>query len=420
MRLLLIHDADEMRSHIAQQLSTSVGNVELTFWDPSRHGMPANDYCMTFDVIMLDERPGDGDGIECLAKWQRSGLNFPPRLLLCGNLSEETVRAARLAGAIGCLPKSGLTPALIASAIRDAMKRSPAQISAGGSSPVSAADASEGSSTHDQRSGRSAATLQIPGYRILGRIGSGGMARVYLAQRESDGLDVVIKVLDPRLHQDEVFRQRFTQEYAILRRLAHHNIVAIFDQALNERQGYIVMEHFPAGDLAGRIGERGLSTDIALLFLAQIARGLDVVHRAGVVHRDLKPQNILFRDDLQLAIADFGLARNLATNTRITQRGSIFATPLYMSPEQCLRADHDQRGDLYSLGAVFFEMLTGRPPYVADNAADLAFQHVHGTLPRLPSELAELQPLVSRLLAKKPEQRPGSAAELLSAIGHSR
>ena len=420
MRLLLIHDADEMRSHIAQQLNAGGGNIELTFWDPSRHGNPANDYCMAFDVIMLDERPGDGDGIELLTKWQRTGLNFPPRLFLYGNNSAETARSARLAGAAGCLLKSGLSPALIASAIRDALKRSPAKMSPGGGSPVSAADASDGSSTQDHPSGRTAATLQIQGYRILRRIGSGGMSRVYLAQRDSDGLDVVIKVLDPRLHQDEVFRQRFTQEYAILRRLAHHNIVAIFDEALNERQGYIVMEYFPAGDLAGRIGERGLSTDIALLFLAQIARGLDAVHRAGVVHRDLKPQNILFRDDLQLAIADFGLARNLATNTRITQRGSIFATPLYMSPEQCLRADHDQRGDLYSLGVIFFEMLTGRPPYVADNAADLAFQHVHGTLPRLPIELAELQPLLGRLLAKKPEHRPGSAAELLSAIGHSR
>ncbi|MFM9881437.1 MAG: protein kinase domain-containing protein [Burkholderiales bacterium] len=420
MRLLLIHDADEMRSHIAQQLSAGLGNCELTFWDPSRHGIPANDYCMAFDVIMLDEHPGDGNGIALLAKWQRAGLNFPPRVLLYGGTSEDTARAARLAGASVCLLKSGLTPALIASTIRDAMKRASPPINAAGSLPLSAVDTSDGSTTQDQWSGRTAATLHIPGYRILRRIGSGGMARVYLAQRESDGLDVVIKVLDPRLHQDEVFRQRFTQEYAILRRLTHHNIVAIFDQALNERLGYIVMEHFPAGDLAGRIGERGLSTDIALLFLAQIARGLDAVHRAGVVHRDLKPQNILFRDDLQLAIADFGLARNLVANTRITQRGTIFATPLYMSPEQCLHADHDQRGDLYSLGAVFFEMLTGRPPYVADNAADLVFQHVHGTLPRLPSELAELQPLLSRLLAKKPEQRPGSAAELLSAIGHSR
>ena len=343
---------------------------------------------------------------------------FHPTLLLCATVTDTSTAAARRFGAAGCLLKAQLSPAGIASAIRDTTK------SAGGTDRIDASSVATnettGERTQDPLKGAANTTVRISGYRMVREIGAGAMARVYQARRESDGQDVVIKLLDPRLHQDQAFRQRFTKDYAMLRRIAHNHVVAIFDQALNERYGYIIMEYFPAGNLLARIGEQGLSSDAALLFLAQIARGLDAVHGAGLVHRDLKPQNILFRNDLQLAIADCGLIHDAAGNAGVTQRSTPFAKPLYMSPEQCVGAPHDQRGDLYSLGILFFQMLTGRPPYIADDTADLAFQHVHGTLPRLPAKLAAFQPLLNRLLAKKPEHRPASAALLLAEIGQAK
>ncbi|MSQ19836.1 MAG: serine/threonine protein kinase [Betaproteobacteria bacterium] len=259
-----------------------------------------------------------------------------------------------------------------------------------------------------------AASRLIPGYRVLRQVGSAGT--LYLAQRETDGLAVVIKMPEPALLQDAAFCRRFIEECRTLRRVAHDNIVIVHDEALSERQGYLIMEHCASGDLTTRIGASGLSPDLAMLFLAQIARGLAAAHGAGVIHRNLKPQNILLRNPLHLALADFGPTRTFASDAAIAPHGSAIATPLYMSPEQCIGAEHDVRGDLYSLGAVFFHMLTGRPPYTADNAGDLAFQHVHGPVPRLPARLADHQPLVNRLLAKRPEHRPRSAAALLTEI----
>jgi serine/threonine-protein kinase PpkA len=136
------------------------------------------------------------------------------------------------------------------------------------------------------------------------------------------------------------------------------------------------------------------------------------------VHRDLKPQNIMFRANHRLAILDFGLARELDATTTLTQKGMVMATPLYMSPEQCLGQPHDARGDLYSTGVILYEMLTGKPPYAGENASALAYQHVHGQIPRLPRRLVGYQPILDRLLAKRPDARFQSARELFNFIAH--
>jgi eukaryotic-like serine/threonine-protein kinase len=409
MRLLLIHDADEMRSHIAQQIVAGIPDIELTFWDPSRQDMPQADYCKAFDVVMLDEHPGDDEGIDYLTAWQRRGDGMPPTLFLVGADSMARTEAVRIAGAASCVVKLAISPASVASTLRSvAQQRRPLHTTAGHTTAGDTVPDSKQATTN------AAAPLRIAGYQILRRIGSGD--RVYLARRESDGLAVVIKTLAPACHQDLVFRQRCIEEYRILRRVTNDHVALIYDAALNERQGYIVMEYYPAGDLTARIGKTGLAPDVAMLYLAQIARGLEAAHGAGVIHRNLKPQNILLRNDMQVALADFGLTPAFVDHTAVISGESAEASPVYMSPEQCAGAQHDVRGDLYSLGTVFFHMLTGRPPYGADNAGDLAFQHLHGALPRLPAALSAYQPLIDRLLAKRPEHRPRSATALLAAI----
>jgi serine/threonine protein kinase len=259
--------------------------------------------------------------------------------------------------------------------------------------------------------------LDVPGYRVLRKIGEGGMSRVYLAERESDGLQLVLKMLDPNLARDPQSQARFVREYKIIERIQNEHVVMIFDQGFTSPDPWLAMEYFPGGDLWERI-RKGISSMGSLKILVQIAEALDAVHSAGVVHRDLKPQNIMFRANHRLALLDFGLARELDATATLTQKGMVMATPLYMSPEQCLGQTHDARGDLYAAGVILYEMLTGKHLYEGDNASALAYQHVHGEIPKLPKRLAGYQPILARLIAKRPDDRFQSARELFNHIVH--
>jgi len=255
----------------------------------------------------------------------------------------------------------------------------------------------------------------VAGYNVVHPIGQGGQAMVYLAEREHDGLRVALKVLDKRLRADPVFRERFVREYKLLSSLNNEHVARIYDQGFAGDQAYIAMEFLPSGTLASRIHE-GLSTRAALRLTLQIARALDTIHTAGIVHRDLKPSNILFRADGRPVIVDFGLAKDLGVNSTLTIAGKLLATPRYMSPEQCMGKPVDQRSDLYSLGVVVYEMLAGKKIYDAANPAELVRLHVNTPAPRLRDEIAMHQPLLDRLLAKAPEDRFQSAAEVCNAV----
>jgi serine/threonine protein kinase len=258
-------------------------------------------------------------------------------------------------------------------------------------------------------------TELVAGYNVVHPIGQGGQAMVYLAEREHDGLRVALKVLDKRLRADPIFRERFVREYKLLSSLNNEHVARIYDQGFAGDQAYIAMEFLPSGTLASRIHE-GLSTRAALRLTLQIARALDAIHTAGIVHRDLKPSNILFRADGRPVIVDFGLAKDMGVNSTLTIAGKLLATPRYMSPEQCMGKPVDQRSDLYSLGVVVYEMLAGKKIYDAANPAELVRLHVNTPAPRLADELAVHQPLLDRLLAKAPEDRFQSAAEVCNAV----
>ena len=243
----------------------------------------------------------------------------------------------------------------------------------------------------------------MPGYTILRMIGRGGMGQVYLAEREHDRMQLVLKTLDPALRGDRVFRERFVREFKLVSSIENEYVARIFDQGFAGDHPYIAMEYLPGGTLADRIRE-GFTSLAALRLAAQLA------------HRDLKPQNILFRANGRPAIVDFGLARSEDVNSSLTEVGEVLATPRYMSPEQCQGLPADARSDLYSLGVIFYEMLTGRRLWADENAAGLVTQHVHGPLPLLPSRLSGYQPILDRLLAKRPEERFASARELFATI----
>ena len=259
------------------------------------------------------------------------------------------------------------------------------------------------------------ATELVPGYTVVSMIGQGGQAKVYLAERSHDGLRVALKVLDRQLRQNPVFLERFVREYKLIASLEFEHVARIYDQGFSGDYPYIAMEFLPAGTLAARIHE-GLSSRLALRIASQIARALDAIHGRGIVHRDLKPANILFRADGRPVIVDFGLAKDLTSLSNLTLTGQVLATPRYMSPEQCRGDPVDARSDLYSLGAVFYEMLTGRKIFESENPARLAALHMSGPIPKLPQRLAGYQPILERLLAKRPEDRFQSARELFALI----
>lgn len=256
--------------------------------------------------------------------------------------------------------------------------------------------------------------IAISGYRLERPIGRGGMSTVYLALQESVQREVALKVLSASLSGEEEFSHRFLHEARIAAGLKHPNIVHIYDVAEAGGFHYIAMEYLSGGALLNR-RRRQLPHQAALQVLKQIGSALSYSHKRGVVHRDIKPDNILFREDGQAVLTDFGIARAIDSH-RMTRTGSIVGTPHYMSPEQARGAKLDGRSDLYSLGIVLHEMLTGHVPFVADDPIAVGILHLSAPLPQLPAGHADFQSILDRLLAKDPLQRFQSGEELLEAM----
>jgi hypothetical protein len=261
-------------------------------------------------------------------------------------------------------------------------------------------------------------SLTIRGHRCVRQVGSGGMCKIYLAESERAGAMVVLKVFSqvPDVSERFVGFDRFIQEYEIVAGLNHPNIVRIYDLGIADDHAYIAMEHFPAGDLRARM-KTPLPPRTAVHFLGQIASALEAIHAVGVLHRDLKPANVMLRADGTLCLIDFGLAKANEMDVELTGSREIFGTPYYMSPEQGHAELIDARSDLYSLGVVFYEMLTGRKPYTGSTAMEVIYKHKRAELPAVEAQYAPYEPLLRRLLAKEPADRFQSAGELMSAVG---
>ena len=258
---------------------------------------------------------------------------------------------------------------------------------------------------------------EVKGYRPLRRLHSGELSVVYLAER-MDGERAVLKLLkqisDEGEERERIFN-RFVQEYELIAQIKHPGVVAISELGVADDHAFIAMEYLAAGSLAERL--RASVTPLeAIEYVRQIAQALKVIHGAGILHRDLKPANVMLRSDGSLALIDFGLAKTLRLEAAITGSARIFGTPYYMSPEQGYGDNLDPRADIYSLGVMFVEMLTGAPPYVGGSPFGVIYQHQQAPRPQLPGNLETFQSLVDGMMAADPADRFGDSEQLLQAL----
>ena len=245
------------------------------------------------------------------------------------------------------------------------------------------------------------------------------MARVYLGVQKKFGRLVALKVMSADYSKDPNFRKRFVRESRINAQLSHPNIVQVYDVGLHENYLYLVMEYLRGGDLNDKL-KTGLHIQDLIRVVRNISRALDFAHDKGYIHRDIKPENILFREDGSAVLTDFGIAKVVDSGANLTRHGTVVGTPQYMSPEQAAGRKLDGRSDIYSLGVVFYRMLTGDVPFKADSAVAIGIKHLQDPVPKLPTHLKTFQPIVDRFLHKDVEQRFQSGEEINESLDEVR
>jgi DNA-binding response OmpR family regulator len=402
VRLLIIDDDEDLRGLIAHYLKQEWPQADIELFDPLDRDMPDASFPLgSYDVVILDYMLGRGDGLQWLAHFKRRA-DCPKILFLTGAGNEIIAVRAMKAGADDYQRKQELTRERLIRAIRDLC-----------------ADAVEKTLSPELAARMEGHTLgariRIPGIKVLHLIGEGGTSRVYLASRERDDEPLVVKILRSEVTADGRALARFMEEYALVERIQSRHVARIYDHGTSDGHAYLVMEFFEGGDLNKRLGGKALAPPESLRLFRELMLALGDIHEKGILHRDLKPQNLMFRDDGSLAIVDFGIAKHIDA-ADMTGHGEILGTPRYMSPEQVQGKALDLRTDIYSAGVLLFQMLTGRHLFEGDSAVEVALQHLNTPPPALPEELSSYQRLLDKLLEKDRDARFRNADEVLGFL----
>ncbi|MCH8080454.1 MAG: protein kinase [Proteobacteria bacterium] len=414
MKILIIDDSKDFRELARLFLIKELENAEPIEYEVEELGKPSDDFVWSdYDVLLLDYNLGGGEnGFDWLKEFGQK-IGFPPTIILTAEGDEYIAVKAIKLGAVDYINKVDVTPKRLAKAIREALEQTPQIIAQQEKDIINATHIVE--KIHRQEKKSLADTGLDIGYKFVRKIGQGAMSEVYLAERIGDNQSLVLKVLNIKNSPEQATIERFVLEAKLISDLDSPFVVKIFDHGLTDDYAFIAMEFFSRGDLKQRM-ELDIPPELAATYVVHIAYGLNEIHKVGVIHRDLKLANVMFRGDDSLALADFGISKKINSGDDLTTLGQIIGTPHYMSPEQGEGLVVDIRTDLYSAGVMLFELLMKEKPFKATTPAALIYQHVHEDVPRLPEDLSRFQGIIDKLMAKNPVDRYQSASELISVL----
>lgn len=396
IKVMIIDGHADFRSLLMHHLMTHWPDAIISDFDPRSAGHLPDEFSGAGnDLVLLGDDQGDRDALDTLKRFTGT-TGFPP-VIFFGSSNQGRAAAIR-DGADAFFERDDFRHDALIVRVGDILRTQ-----------------QRSASTNSLFVGDLATGIHplIKGYRFIRKLAVSEHSAVYLAEKESAGIKVVLKVLRqlPDLSDGIGAFDRFLQEYEMIAGLDHPNIVRIYDLGVGDDHAHIAMEYLSGGDLRQKI-EAGVAEQDAVRFTKQIAGALAKVHSVGILHRDLKPGNIMLRDDGVIALIDFGLAKRMRLEQEITGSGEIFGTPYYMSPEQGHADDVDARSDIYSLGVIFYEMLTGKKPYQASNAMGIIYKHGQAPVPVLPHRLGQYQAVLNMMMAKRPEDRLQNASEI--------
>ena len=402
MRILIIDDDPDLRNLLGHYIKQRWPTWIVDEYDPLERNFPEESFPLgDYQGVILDYMLGRGDGLEWLQRL-KTRADCPKILFLTGAGNESIAVRAMKAGADDYQRKQELT--------REKLLTSLHELTAGAKERTLSPELAARAEGHAL-----GAKINIPGIKVLRLIGEGGMARVYLASREGDDEPLVVKILRREILANKAALARFMEEYSMVERVQSRHVARIYGHGKSEEHAYLVMEFFEGGDLHKRLSGKALEPAEALRIFRELMFALGDIHEKGILHRDLKPQNLMFRQDGTLAILDFGIAKDIAAVDR-TNVGEVLGTPRYMSPEQVQGRALDLRTDIYSAGVLLYQMLTGRHLFDGDTAMEVAMQHLNTPPPALPEHLERYQRLADKLLEKDRDARFRNADEVIGFL----
>ncbi|MEI7969011.1 MAG: serine/threonine-protein kinase [Betaproteobacteria bacterium] len=411
MPTVLLVDPSASRSGFVVRALSAFGHEAQAFSDVA--SATESLYERQRDVVVLVDVPPRLDALDFVQALRMRGVVFASSLIVLATDSRRR-EVGSLADLV--LPLSA-TESLLANAISLVLKgerrrsdlaavpRSEGALRPRGPETAPGAVAAE----------PAAAQAMVNGYRVIRPLGRGGMAMVYLALHEETGQERVLKLLPISDHDGGDLVQRLINEAALLSQIRHPGIARIYDQGFTQWHAYIGMEHLQGGELRAAMG-RPMAPAVALDIVLQIAGALGAVHEAGIVHRDLKPENVMRRHDGSHVLVDFGIARQEGVQLSYLGTGQVMGTAGYLAPEYLKHGVGDHRADIYSLGIILHEMLTGRKPYENADTSRLLEMHLNAPLPELPPRVASCQEVLDRMMAKDPGRRFQNTGYLIDAV----
>jgi serine/threonine protein kinase/CheY-like chemotaxis protein len=405
MRLLLIDDDPRYRTLLRHHISCAWPDIDLVSYNPRVRGpLTPGFLAQGFSAVLLDHAWKGGSGLDWLRDFHRRD-GFAPVIFLAEDDESPDAIEARASGAFEVLGKAKIKH----TKLNDAIKRA---------ADEQAKAQSRWRMSPEAKLAQDFAGARLKAYRRIDHIARGSVSDLFLAESADLG-DVVVLKVTPAVRKEtgvDQSMERFLQEFEILRGVQHPNIVRIYDLGVTDDHLYLAMEHFARGDLRKRMSE-GLTARQSLTYARDLAYALEAIHEVGVFHRDLKPGNVMLRDDGSIALIDFGLSKHVALKMEVTDKGLIFGTPHYMSPEQGHGKPIDGRSDVYALGVMLYEMLTGKKPFDAENHMTILVHHAKAPIPKLPERLASVQFIIDKLMAKEPADRPADSTAAARLIG---